>query len=167
LEKEKFYRSRGVWLILILLGVTFFSANSSQALLLTNTSVGYGGPVQTFNVSGDNRSWYTQYVLYADEFDPSGLDAFCVENMPVVPGMSYELVPVPGYLSITARIADQFFNGNILDKTATQIAVWEAAFDTGLDITGGSFRYSGAFADDVRTISNNFASYSITGPISK
>ena len=173
MKKEKYYRARGVRLILILLGITFISVNSSQALLLTNTSVGYNGPVQSFKVNEKKRSWYTQYTLFADEFgDPLGLDAFCVENMPVVPGMSYELVPVPGYLSDAARIADQYFNGPVpWSKTATQIAIWEAAFDTGLNLTAGSFQYGGTayggdYFNEAQKILKDIDLYSIKGPIS-
>ena len=161
------YRSKGVWLILILCGVFFFSASNSQALDLTNPVVGHGAVWQKFEVDGAPVSWYTEYTLSAVELGPSPIDAFCVENVSVVSGLSYELVPVPGYLSTAARIANQFFYGSGWSKTAIQIAVWESLFDPGLNIDNGDFQYLGSgYRTQVVDIFTEINKFNITGPIS-
>jgi hypothetical protein len=145
------------WIVLLCMGATLFGTGSSQAILLTNTHVYYGGPVATVSINGANQSWYTEYGLYSSEFGL--LDAFCVENKPVDSSVAYELIPVPQSLLNAALIVDQFFNGSGWSKAATQIAVWEAAFDNGLNIAGGVFRYSGGMADQVAAILASLRSY--------
>jgi len=139
------------------MGATLFGTGFSQAIPLTNTHVDYRGPVATVSINGATQSWYTEYSLYSDEFGL--LDAFCVENSPADSRYKYELIPVPQSLRNAALIVDQFFNGSGWSKAATQIAVWEAALDTGLEITEGFFKYSGGMADQVATILASLRSY--------
>ena len=163
MAKEKFYCSRRGWLILVLVALIFFSANSSHAILLTNPTVGHGTEWESFQVGTKTVSWYTEYTLSAAELGPSPVDAFCVENVSVVSGSTYELVPVPGYLSDAARIANQFFYGSGWKKTAIQIAVWESLFDPGLNIDDGNFRYLGShYRTEVLGIFNVIDKFSIT-----
>lgn len=164
MSKGKFNLAGGGWLILLCFIVTILSANSSQAIPLTNTSIDYGGPIETFTIDGVNTRWHTEYVLNSDEF--GALDAFCVENAHADSSIEYELIPVPDSLSDAALIADQFLNGSVgWSKAATQIAVWEAAFDTGLSTSSGYFQYSGGLLGEVNTILEDFTTFNITGPI--
>jgi hypothetical protein len=146
------------WIFILCMGATLFGTGSSQAIPLTNTHVYYGGPVATVSINGGNQSWYTEYGLYSSEFGL--LDAFCVENKPVDSSVAYELIPVPQSLRNAALIVEQFFSGSGWSKAATQIAVWEAAFDTDLNITSGLFGYSGGMAAEVVAILTSLGSYS-------
>lgn len=168
MKKRKFYHLKGLWLVLILLGITFFSATGSHALPLTNPSVTHGSEYESFTINGVGATWYTEYFLHADEFDSPGyLKAFCVENAEVTEGASYELVAVPGDLYDAARIADHYFQGGSgWSQTAAQIAIWEVVFDTGRDIDSGAFTYtSGSYVENVKNILDALDFYDITGPI--
>ena len=166
--KEKTYGSRGGWLILALVGLIVFSANKSQALNLTNPVVGHGTTWQTFQVGTKKVSWYTEYLLSAAEIGT--VDAFCVENVSVVADSTYELVPVPADLSVAAQLVDRFLHGSGWSKTATQIAVWELAFDTGRKLDTGFFQYGlygGSYIGAAQGILDDIdPNYSIIGPIS-
>jgi len=169
---RKFNLLKVGWLILLCFGMIFIGANPSQALPLelTNTYIYYEGPAATVSIDGNPVTWLTHYFLYADQFksidDDGVLTAFCVEEVQLQQGIGYALVAVPPSLYNAAVIASQYFSGGQnWSQTATQIAIWEAAFDSGLNIDGGRFQYSGTYQDQVEGILAMVNQSSITGSI--
>ena len=127
--KRKFNIAKVVWLILLCFGITFFSANNSQAtpIPITVTNIIATGPA----VQG--VPYATQYWLETLQYGK--LDAFCVESANAFPIKEYELVQVPSELSKAAEIASRYFDGSVIDldsianeeeaKVATQLAIWD------------------------------------------
>ena len=86
----------------------------------------------------------TEYTLKTDLF--GSLDAFCVEGVPASGSTQlYELLGVNKNLYAAAWVAEQYWAGNSAKfaKEDYQLAIWELAFDTSIDLYNGNFKYIG------------------------
>jgi hypothetical protein len=151
------------WLFLLCIGIIFFSSNNSQALPLTNVSIGWSNVDPYLSVYG--QQVYTDYTFYADQI--VGGPAFCVEYIGINQSASYELIAVPTQLSTAANIASQFFYNATFNykQAATQIAIWEIVFDDS-NLGSGNVTYgsSGSLYDDIKNILSLYTN-SLEGPI--
>jgi hypothetical protein len=168
MTKRKINFVKIVWLVLLCVGVTLFSANYSQALPLSNVKISSNTSEYVYILDGW-RNVNTNYRLYADEFqtefgDPDGwLDAFCVENAWWNSEEDYALEPLPSNLLNASLIADQYWHGSLSDKRIAQLAIWEMAIDGDRDLGDGNFRYNGTYVSSVQDIIDDLGSYSLSG----
>lgn len=128
---RKFNFAKVAWLILLCFGITFISANYSQALPLplTETNVQWGGTIVNVTFGSGYGNYYSDYKFKAKELNSGNwLEAFCVENATADGRLEYELIDVTSNLMKAAGIASEYFYGNHgWSKALAQVAIWKAA----------------------------------------
>lgn len=179
--EKKLNFAKFVSLILICVGVTFLGASNSQALPLTNPEVGWAQTYLDVTFGEKTGNYYTDYKFMADELGTEWIEAFCVEDADALGNEMYELISLSNYINeygsdyvtdyggditAAAKVAREFFYGNQTDwtKTLTQIAVWELAFDSTVDLKDGYFRLNSSLSDNDQSILDSIleGSYSST-----
>ena len=168
-------------------GLLITPTNTLAETIYVRNIHAYGDTVKaSFDTFGDEATFnfFTNYELNVyDESNTNFIgkwDAFCVEGVAASDGNLYDLLAAPSYLLGAAWIADQYWNGGMSStwgRTATQIAIWEAALDydlldpTTINLSSGIFELEQDDVFDVASILENLKSvdlptYSFLGPVS-
>ena len=74
----------------------------------------------------------------------NNFDAFCVENSDAGTG-DFEHILLPSQLNAAGYLADQYWNqggSSSYSKDEYQIAIWEVAIDSSINLEGGTFTFN-------------------------
>ena len=108
---------------IVVVFLTIIGVNASLALPLKGSPVvDYGSTYATFKLNDSYVSWYTEYNLTSEEYGK--LDAFCVENQPVLNPSPYSLSLDFSNLNLrhAAILADSYFSENYINGITSQTA---------------------------------------------